>query len=161
MTNYKSWSGLKKRLEDRLCEELRGRISYFLTRYHKVNDSYGRAAVRLDGEELVCFSWNMMYEQDRQLNETWRESGEWDRESFRDKWNAEGTFCEMDFLGAALVFLEMPIDEALTDGDYLIRMFAIMDGRVGKRTLQQIAEKGEYLSYPAWLRQFYELRLEI
>lgn len=120
MTHYKSWSGLKKRLEDRLCEELRGRISYFLTRYHKVHDSYGRAAVRLDGEELVCFSWNMMYEQDRQLNETWRESGEWDRESFRDKWNAERTFCEMDFLGAALVFLEMPIDEALTDGDYLI-----------------------------------------
>lgn len=161
MAHYKSWSGLKKRLEETLCEELHGRISYFLTRYHKVHDAYGRAAVRLDGMELVCFSWNMMYEQESQLSEQWRESGEWDRESFKDKWNAEGTFCEMDFLGAALEFLEKPIDAALTDENYLIRMLAILDGRVGKRTLQQIAERGEYLSYPEWLRQFYELRLEI
>ena len=44
MDHYKSWSGLNKWLNECLCEELKGRITYFLTRYHKVHDSYGRAA---------------------------------------------------------------------------------------------------------------------
>lgn len=51
MTHYKSWKYLNKALCDRLCEGLRGRITYFLTRYHAVHNSYGRA--RLDGKELA------------------------------------------------------------------------------------------------------------
>ena len=45
MDHYKSWSGLNKWLNECLCEELKGRITYFLTRHHKVHDSYGRAAI--------------------------------------------------------------------------------------------------------------------
>ena len=56
MDHYKSWSGLNKWLNECLCDELRGRVTYFLTRYHKVHDSYGRAAILLDGKELVRFS---------------------------------------------------------------------------------------------------------
>lgn len=51
MNHYKSWSALNKQLTSFLCDELKNRISYFLTRYHKVRNSYGRAAIRLDGKE--------------------------------------------------------------------------------------------------------------
>ena len=67
MDHYKSWSGLNKWLCECLCEELKDRITYFLTRYHKVHDSYGRAAILLDGKELVCFSWIEQYRQEQQV----------------------------------------------------------------------------------------------
>lgn len=39
------------------------------------------------------------------------------------------------------------------------RVLAIMDRRVGKRTLEEIKNTGEYKSYPEWVQQFYKLRL--
>lgn len=48
MNHYKSWGYLNKQLADLLCDELKERVSYFLTRYHKVHNSYGRAAICLD-----------------------------------------------------------------------------------------------------------------
>ena len=128
---FKSWPGLKKQLEERLCDGLRGHVTYYLTYYRDVHDSYGRAAVRLDSEEL------------------------------KSRWNAEGVFCERDFLSAALRYLDLPIADALQSDDPLVRLFAILDRRAGSRTLQRISDSGEYLSYPDWLRQFYLLRLEI
>lgn len=68
MNHCKSWSGLKKRLTEQLCEPLKNRITYFLTRYHKVHNSYGRASIRLDGKELVNFSWVEMYRQEYDTN---------------------------------------------------------------------------------------------
>ena len=61
MEHYRSWADLNRRLTDLLCDELKGRLSYFLTRYHKVHNAYGRAAICLDKKELVCFSWVEMY----------------------------------------------------------------------------------------------------
>ena len=37
--SFKSWSGLKKQLEDLLCDSLKGRISYFYTR-HQIDLSF-------------------------------------------------------------------------------------------------------------------------
>ncbi len=67
--SYKSWPGLKKTPEERVCAALRGRVTCFLTRYHSVRDTYGRAAIRPDGRELVCFSWNNGYEQEGESKE--------------------------------------------------------------------------------------------
>lgn len=71
MNHYKSWSGLNNQLAECLCDSLRNRVTYFLTRYHEVHNSYGRAAIRLDGKELAVFSWIDMYKQDSDLNEQW------------------------------------------------------------------------------------------
>ena len=78
MNHYKSWSGLNNQLAECLCDSLRNRVTYFLTRYHEVHNSYGRAAIRLDGKELAVFSWIDMYKQDSDLNEQWEETGIWD-----------------------------------------------------------------------------------
>lgn len=159
--HYKSWSQLNKNLSDLLCDELKGRLSYFLTRYHKVHNSYGRATIRLDHQELVCFSWVERYHQNHDLNEAWKETGVWDPNNtdIKSRWDTNATYHDMDFLAAATTFLQTPIEEALYSENYIIRIFAIVDRRIGKRTLQKLAEDGDYQDFPAWVKQFYVLRL--
>ena len=163
MEHYKSWSGLNKWLCECLCEELKGSITYFLTRYHKVHDSYGRAAILLDGKELVCFSWIEQYRQEQQVAATHNEdrSKDWFElyEEMKPGWAENCTLCEWDFLSAVLEFRNLSIQDALNSEDYIIKVLAILDKRVGKRTLQKIKEAEEYKKYPEWVRQFYELRL--
>ena len=149
MDHYKSWAGLNKWLGECLCDELKGRITYFLTRYHKVHDSYGRGAILLDGRELVCFSWIEQYRQ---------EADGYSQEK-KPEWDANCTYCEWDFLKAVLEFRNLSIQDALASGDYIIKILAILDKRVGKRTLEKIRQAEEYKQYPDWARQFYELRL--
>ena len=106
MDHYKSWSGLSKWLNECLCEELKGRITYFLTRYHKVHDSYGRAAILLDGKELACFSWIDQYRQEQQVAMKHNEdrSKDWFGlyEEMKPGWAETCTYCEWDFLSAVL-----------------------------------------------------------
>ncbi len=129
MNHYKSWSGLNNQLAEYLCDSLRNRVTYFLTRYHEVHNSYGRAAIRLDGKELAVFSWIDMYKQDSDLNERWEETGIWDSDALelKNKWEKEGILSDWDFLQAATDFLQMPIGEALISDNCLIRIFAILD----------------------------------
>jgi len=60
---------------------------------------------------------------------------------------------------AAASFLKTPIMEALYSDNYMIRILAIVDRRIGKRTLQKLKKSGDYQSLPSWVKQFYELRL--
>ena len=53
----------------------------------------------------------------------------------------------MDFLSAATAFLQMPITKSLYSDNYIVRIFAILDKRIGKRTLQKIKEEGAYQKY--------------
>ena len=164
MEHYKSWSGLNKWLCERLCEELKGRITYFLTRYHKVHDSYGRAAILLDGKELARFSWVEQYRQEQQVSAKYaedRSKGWFDLyDEMKPAWDKTCTYCEWDFLSAVLEFRNLSIQDALNSEDYIIKSIAILDKRVGKRTLQKIKAEEEYKKYPEWVRHFYELRLK-
>lgn len=106
MERYKSWAGLNKQFREALCDVLKDRVSYFLTRYHNVHNDYGRAAVLLDGKELVCFSWIEMYRQEYDISST-HQNGQ--GPSYEDavvqmkpKWDTDCTYCEMDFLNAVL-----------------------------------------------------------
>ena len=160
MRHYKSWLGMKKQLEQLLCPALQGRIAYFLATYHQVHNAYGRAAIRLDGKELACFSWIEMYQQDADLDLQWQKEGKQDEKALKQQWDREKIYHDLDFLDAALQFLEMPVGKALESENYIIKIFALLDRRVGRRSLERIAQRVEYAAYPEWVRQFYELRLE-
>lgn len=157
---YKSWKALKNQLEDLLCSDLNRRVTYFLTRYHKVHDSYGRAAVLLDGKELVCFSWIEMYNQEYSLSKLFdAETRTYDADkaaALEKIWDNDCVYCDMDFLTAALEYIDMPIHRALQSENSIIKMFAVMDRRVGKRTLRKLKET----DFPEWVRQFYRLRVD-
>lgn len=160
--HYKSWSGLNKQLTENLCESLQGRVTYFLTRYHDVHNSYGRASIRFDGKELTNFTWLAMYKQDFDINEKWEQTGEWDYQNpeLKEKWDVNATFSDYDFIRAATSYLQLSIKDALNSDNCLIRVFAIMDKRIGKRTLDKIRTEEKYKTYPEWVQQFYKLRFE-
>lgn len=154
MDHYKSWNTLNKQLTGLLCDELKDHISFFLTCYHKVHNSYGRVAIRLDNNELVCFSWINTCKQEHDISYS-----EADDADLKKKWDENATYSEMDFLEAATSFLKMPVREALQNDNFIVRILAVIDRRIGKRTLRKIQEEGDYKDLPDWVKQFYELRI--
>lgn len=171
----KSWSGLRKRLEtDLLCEKLRGRVQYFLTRYHGAPDQYGRFALRLDGREIAFANpYNELKvvrisnEIRRKLGETrsWYELYEQDKprydEIFRltDARCIENNVMEIYHITDALrEYLNAPIRDALFSSNPAVRMFAVLDRRIGKRTLSRLADSVE--RQPDWLKPLYRARLD-
>lgn len=118
----------------------------------------------LDGKELVCFSWIEQYRQEQQVAAKHNEdrSKDWFAlyEEMKPGWAETCTLCEWDFLSAVLKFRNLSIQDALISEDYIIKILAILDKRVGKRTLHMIKESEEYKHYPKWVQQFYELRLK-
>ena len=74
ISKYKSWSNLKKKMHDLLCDSLKDKISYFYTSYHEVHNAYGRATINYCKKEIVAFSWlKCTNKNKRYLNFTKRE----------------------------------------------------------------------------------------
>ena len=141
--HHKSWSNLRKCLEeDRLCPALRGKVQYFMTRYHDAHDDEGRLCIRVNGQEyLNSHVWNGHSRRDTQVM------------------TQKGCFCYCEVLLAIDTYMdELTIDETLSAEDPLVRLFAVLDRRVGKRRLPAVAAAME--NEPEWLQFFYQLRLE-
>jgi len=71
----------------------------------------------------------------------------------------KGIFAQYDFFEAAKVFLNSPIEESLKSDNPIIKSLALIDKRVGKRTLNMLKEtmkdeQSELVKY------FYRLRCE-
>ena len=50
----KSWSATRKKLEEELiCDELKTRVRYFITRYNNAHDESEIFAVLIDGKEVI------------------------------------------------------------------------------------------------------------
>lgn len=157
-----TWSKIRHKLEhEYLAESLRGRLTYFVTTYHATHDcDEGRAAVRLDGCEILKSNfydrmdaqWKHYYDAEfRQQHEnTWRDSA---LAALHD-----GEFYQCDFYRAFQEFDSRSIEESLVSGNALVRMFALLDRRTGKRTLEKLREPMTH--EPQWLQMIYCIRLE-
>ncbi|MBP3936941.1 MAG: hypothetical protein IK954_05090 [Clostridia bacterium] len=174
-SKYKSWSNLKKQMNDLLCDSLKDKISYFYTSYHEVHNAYGRATIQYEKKEIVAFSWDRQYEQVQDIKEQYKKMDNVpsmlvDYEgsinaykvanvtATKEKWMPNCTLCETDFLNSLTIYLKTDIATSLRSDNYLLRVFAYMDRRVGKRTLIKIKEDVEKL--PDWVKQFYRIRCE-
>ena len=174
-TKYKSWGSLKKQMKDLLCDSLKDEIDYFYTSYHSVHNSYGRASINHKKKELVAFSWDIGYSQwgdeYKILNEenanaktlggwqaVYERQKEIEKDLMKEKWMPECKLCDADFIDAITTYLNTDIATSLYSDNYLLRVFAYMDRRVGKRTLIKIKDEIETL--PEWVKQFYNLRCE-
>jgi len=158
-SKYKSWSNLKKQMNDLLCDALRDKISYFYTAYHQVHNVYGRATINFNKKEMAAFSWVEAIGQEREVSELYRQGQKVSYEELEtEKWMPGCKLCEADFIDSITGYLNTDITTALHSDNYLLRVFAYMDRRVGKRTLIKIRDDVEKL--PQWVKQFYQIRCE-
>ena len=138
-----SWSGMRHKLENEyLAESLRGRIQYFCTTYRESHDREGAAAIRLDGRELVrggyFQNWTKarFFPKDEKYNKRMEENF-----AFLDDTALRlGVFDQRCFYRAFDEFTNQSIDASLQIEDLIVRIFAVLDRRVGKRRLERMKE---------------------
>ena len=162
----KSWSGMRKYLErEMLAEELRGRI-----RYH-CSTAVGMDGCRffelyMDGVCVKRFSWETVNSwflsqeglgQPRPMSipDYWQDF--WQRlEQFPMEQRSEYT--DEEFCRALDCYRNSDIQQSIYSSNPIVRMFALLDRRIGKRTLAGLQK--EMQRQPEWLQKIYRLRLE-
>ena len=160
-----TWSGIRNKLEnDYLCPALRGHIQYFSTSYSKSHDHEGRAAIRLDGVEVLrsnyydyCRNYRNRYQALRQEG-----AGEDDpKKPFQLAYEGalnDGCFDQWFFYEAFRIFDNQSIEKSLVSENPLVRIFALLDRRLGKRRLLALEDSME--QELDWVRAFYVIRLQ-
>ncbi|MDR0915839.1 MAG: hypothetical protein LBN02_01445 [Oscillospiraceae bacterium] len=146
--------------QDYLCESLKGRVSYFATRYRKAHDDHGRVAILVDRKEVI----NMPFSVDGvitnaaiQKPRVGKSRGQLYAET-EAEYAGNGLFTPWAFGFAVDLYFENTIFVSLQSENLLVRLLAILDRRVGKRTLEKL--KTEVTDLPEWLQFFYNLRME-
>ena len=153
-----TWSGIKNKLEnDYLCPALRGRIQYFVTRYHEAHDHEGRAAIRLDGERSNYYDYrDTLWSRFNLLRDDPTEKNDY-RLAYESTLN-DGCFDQRVFYEAFHIFDNQSIEESMNSDNPLVRILALLDRRLGKRRL--IALKGKMEQELSWVRAFYVIRMQ-
>ena len=161
-----TWSGIRNKLEnDYLCPALRGHIQYFATSYSKSADHEGRAAIRVDGVEVLRSNYYTYFENVWTRFHHLRSTTLKDHDSAKEAINQahafaleQGTFDQKVFYQAFGIFDNQSIEKSLVSENPLVRIFALLDRRLGKRRLLALEESMER-ELP-WVRAFYVIRMQ-
>lgn len=154
-----TWSGMRKKLErEYLAESLRGHIQYYATSYRKSPDHEGRAAIRYDGKEIIkgCYWNNWMKAGLFPRDEKWERRMAVENAYMDDVALKLGVFDQRCFYQAFEEFEHQSIEESLVSDNLIIRIFAILDRRIGKRRLLLMQETIN--DEPETFREFFAIR---
>ena len=161
-----SWSGMRKYLEkEMLADSLKGRVSYGCTTYVGMDGSK-IFEISVDDEQIKRFSLETVnnYFIEKGYNSIENPYGAieyWDEFwSLLDKHplNERTEYKDSEFAEALSVYRNQDIKCSVQSDNPIVRMFAILDRRVGKRTLEKLKDILD--EQPEWLKYFYSLRFE-
>ncbi|MDE5588308.1 MAG: hypothetical protein K2J60_04090 [Acetatifactor sp.] len=154
-----TWSGIRKKLEtEYLAQSLRGHIQYYVTSYSRSPDHHGRAAIRYDGQEIIsgCY-WNNWVKADLfPRDEKYDKRMSTEMAYMDDTALKLGIFDEYCFYEAFNKFDNQSIEASLKSDDLIVRIFAVLDRRIGKRRLELMKET--IADEPETFREFYAIR---
>ena len=153
-----SWSGIRKKLEtEYLAPSLRGHIQYYATSYSRSPGHEGRAAIRYDGKEIIkgCYYNNWM-KADLFPKDEKRMKKEF--AFIDDTALLLGIFDQRCFYNAFAEFDQQGIEMSLKSENLIVRIFAVLDRRVGKRRLALMKET--IAEEPDTFREFYAIRMK-
>lgn len=161
-----SWSGMRKYLEEEmLTDSLKGRVRYNCTTYVGM-DGCHVFEIYVDGKLIKCFSWetvNSYFIQNGyvQKPEHMQTTDYWNGffqtlESYPIESRTEYT--DDEFCNALEEYRNSDIQKSIHSENPIVKMFALLDRRTGKRTLEAIAD--EIKLQPDWVKFFYSLRTE-
>ena len=143
-----------------LADSLKGRIRYFCTTYVGM-DSCRIFEIRIDDNYKKQFSWDTLYADMGKKGfddseRTWSKMRDYvDKNSVEVR---DVHICE-DFSEALAEYRNQDIKNSIQSDNPIVRMFAILDRRIGKRTLESL--KDSLNEQPEWLKPFYLLRFEV
>jgi hypothetical protein len=143
-------SKLKSRIQSLISPELRERIDLYVTGYRKSHDGADKVWITVDGAKV--FSCNY-YHSERATAEAFYSGLR--GEQIKSYLDGREIHTPRDFGEAMRLYLDMPIAAALNSSAPLIRAFALIDRRVGTRTIAQIEMPD---SEHTLVKAFYELR---
>ena len=144
------WSKLKSRVLDLISPELRTRMDLHVTSYRKSHDGADRVWIVVDGVKV--FGCNH-YHSERATAEAFY--SDLRGEQINSYLDEREIHTPRDFGQAMRLYLVMPIADALLSPNPLIKAFAIIDRRLGKRILEKLEVSD---SEHSLVKAFYELR---
>lgn len=161
-----SWSGMRKYLEqEMLAESLRGRIRYHCTTYVGM-DGCHIFEVYIDNQLVKQFSWETVntYFINHGFKKNPNPTGI--KEYWDEFWtlmdtvpmNSRTEYTDNEFCEGLERYRNQKILDSINSENPIERMFAILDRRIGKRTLAALKES--LGSQPKWLQSFYKLRFD-
>lgn len=156
-----SWSGMRKYLEqDMLADSLKNRIRYSCSTFVGM-DGCGLFAIHVDDKTIKQFSMETVAsdvftgQKPVYMPDYWK--GYWSEKN-KTSLESRQEFDDEEFSDALKQYRAINISDALSSSNPIVRMFAILDRRVGKRTLEK--ESITVNNQPEWLQFFYKLRLD-
>ena len=127
----------------------------------------GRAAIRLDGVEVLrsnyytylenCCGRNFSHLRSTTLKDCDSAKEAIDRRLMHVRWS-RATFDQKVFYEAFGIFDNQSIEKSLVSENPLVRIFALLDRRLGKRRLLALEESME--QELDWVRAFYVIRMQ-
>ncbi len=154
-----TWSKIRYKLEhEYLAESLKGRIRYFATSYGRCPDHEGRAAILLDGKQIIAGSYMEQYSKAKLLPKDETLATRLHREFpyMDDTAIRYGQFDQRCFYSAFYEFDNQCIEKSLENDNMLVRIFAILDRRTGKRRILKL--KDNIMNEPEIFQMFYVIR---
>lgn len=135
-----SWSRVKQRLEEFICDPLQGRVQFYITSYRRDRNisavdarDLGRAWVTIDGKEVLNYSGK---------SAPTDSSAELSRQEFYESLKS---------------YPDRSLEQSLVSERGLVRGIAMIDRRLGKRRLENMeVEKEE-----AFVKTLYLLRCQV
>lgn len=161
-----SWSGMRKYLEkEMLADSLKGRVRYGCTTYVGM-DGCKIFEVCVDDKQVKRFSWetlnNYFIEKGyKTIEKPYGTIEYWDEFwSLLNKYplNERTEYKDSEFADALSLYRNQDIICSIQSDNPIVRMFAILDRRVGKRTLEKLKDTLD--EQPEWLKYFYSFRFE-
>lgn len=146
------WSKLKSRVKSLIVPALRDRIDFHLTSYRSSHDGADKVWIMIDGKRIFSC---------KHYQHEWATFAA-SRSGLRGN-EVKSVLREVqihspgDFGDAMRAYLTMPVSVALGSEDPLIRAFAIVDRRLGKRSLARLDLSD---CDHALVKAFFELRRE-
>ena len=140
-------------------------LQYFATSYSKSADHEGRAAIRVDGVEVLRSNYYTYFENVWTKFHHLRSTTLKDHNSAKEAIDRayayaleQGTFDQKVFYEAFGIFDNQSIEKSLVSENPLVRIFALLDRRLGKR--RQLALEESMEQELDWVRAFYVIRLQ-
>ncbi|HYK94463.1 MAG TPA: hypothetical protein VE011_01155 [Candidatus Dormibacteraeota bacterium] len=130
-----------------------------VTKYRYDKEEYGRVWFTWHRAEVARFEdgsfWWRVYPLSDELkalgsdvDDAWKQA--------IDTAHAEANTDVSRFYGSVLEYLDLPVEDALTSPDFVIRGFAMLDRRVGKRAIAALRDRSDPNPF---VRRMYDLRL--